>query len=77
VTAHSGAFAVLKPPAAARKPLSRSSATSWAPSLIALVNHMKGASVLAPPVVKIAQAERVAHHQITDRRSHTRLCGAA
>jgi magnesium chelatase family protein len=30
------------------------------PSLIALVNHMKGASVLAPPVAKIAQSERTA-----------------
>ena len=30
------------------------------PSLIALVNHMKGASVLAPPVAKIAQTERAA-----------------
>jgi hypothetical protein len=30
------------------------------PSLIALVNHMKGASVLAPPMAKIAQSERAA-----------------
>ena len=30
-----------------------------APSLIALVNHMKGASVLAPPVAKIAESARM------------------
>src|SRR4029079_8339708 len=30
------------------------------PSLIALVNHMKGASVLTPPVAKIAETERAA-----------------
>src|SRR6516225_6699347 len=30
------------------------------PSLIALVNHMKGASVLMPPVAKMAESARTA-----------------
>ena len=51
MTAHSGAFAVLKPPAVARKAaFAGVGDIPAALSLIALVNHMKGASVPAPPV---------------------------
>ena len=61
MTAHSGAFAVLKPPAVARKAaFAGVGDIPAALSLIALVNHMKGASVPAPPVGKIAHSERAA-----------------
>ena len=55
------AFAVLKSPAVARKAaFAGVGDIPAALSLIALVNHMKGASVLAPPMAKIAQVQRAA-----------------